>query len=220
MYPLTNVKSISSKDVKIIIEERKNGKFKDIFDFVSRCYKETITSETIKSLILSGAFDCFNISRKTLIDNIEVITNYGEIGTYLNDDAFKPQLDNTGEYSKEELMEFELNLFGFYLTNHPVTEYKRKMSYIELKNISDYFDKQIETVIYVDKVRQIVTKNKEQMMFITGSDELSKIDIVIFPKIYKGIKSVNIGDIVSIKGKVTKRFDEYQVIANQIVKLN
>ena len=47
-----------------------------------------------------------------------------------------------------------------------------------------------------------MTKNKEQMMFITGSDELSKIDIVIFPRIYKNIKSVNIGDIVSIKGKV------------------
>ena len=96
----------------------------------------------------------------------------------------------------------------------------RKYNHIDLKNIERYFDKQIETVVYVDKIREIETKNKEKMMFITGSDELSKIDIVIFPKTYKKMKQINIGNIINVKGKVEKRFDEYQIIANQIFKIN
>lgn len=220
IYPLTNIKNIGSNAVKIILEERKKEKFKDIFDFVRRCYKDAVTTKTIENLILSGAFDSFNISRKTLMDNIEVITNYGEIGTYLDEDIFKPELEDSGEYKKEELMNHELELFGFYLTNHPITEYKRKYNHIDLKNIKNYFDKQIETIVYVDKIREIETKNKEKMMFISASDELSKIDIVVFPKTYKQIKQINNGNIIKIKGKVEKRYDEYQIIATQIIKLN
>ena len=220
IYPLNNIKNVGENATKIILEERKKGKFKDIFDFISRCYKESVTTKTIESLILAGAFDCFNISRKTLMENIEIITNYGEIGSYLDDEVFKPELENKGEYKKEEIMKYELELFGFYLTSHPITEYKRNHSHIELKDIEKYFDKQVETIVYIDKIKQIETKNKEKMMFIEASDEISKIEIVVFPKTYRQIKNINEGNIVNIKGKVEKRFDEYQIIASQIIKLN
>ena len=220
IYPLNNIKNVGTNATKQILEERKKGKFKDIFDFIRRCYKEAVTIKTIESLILAGAFDTFNISRKTLMENIEVITNYGEIGSYLDDDLFKPELEEKEEYKKEELMKYELDLFGFYLTSHPVTEYKRNNKHIDLKEIEKYFDKQIETIVYIDKIRKIETKNKEEMMFIEASDEMSKIEIVVFPKTYKQIKNIALGNIVRINGKVEKRFDEYQIIANQIIKLN
>lgn len=220
IYPLNNIKNVGTNATKIILEERKKRKFKDIFDFVSRCYKESVTVKTIESLILAGAFDSFNISRKALIDNLEIITNYGEIGSYLDEEMFKPEIEDNGEYKKDELMNYELELFGFYLTNHPITEYKTKHNHIELKNIEKYFDKQIETIVFIDKIREIETKNKEKMIFVTGSDELSKIEIVVFPKTYKQIKQINTSDIIKIKGKVEKRFDQYQIIANQIIKLN
>ena len=219
IYPLTKIKGINNNAVKIIIEERKKGYFKDIFDFVRRCYKNAVTKETIEKLILSGAFDSFNLSKKTLIENLEVITNYGEIGSYLDNEIYKPEIENKGEYSKKELISFELELFGFYLTNNPITEYKRNNPYIELKNIEKYFDKQIETVLNIDKIREIETKNKEKMIFISGSDELSKIDIVVFPKIYKKIDKLEKDDIIKVKGKIEKRYDEYQLVASSIIKL-
>ena len=220
VYPLNNIKNIGISAVNIILDERKKGKYKDIFDFVSRCYRDSVNSKTLESLILSGAFDEFNISRKTLIDNLEVIINYGEIGNYLDEDAFKPELEDTAEYSREELMKHELDLFGFYLTNHPVTSYKRQNKSIDLKGIGSYFDKQIEAVVLVDKVREIQTKNKDRMAFLTGSDELSKVEIVVFPKIYKNINNLEVGKVVKIKGRVEKRYDEYQIIASNIINLN
>ena len=220
IYPLTNIKNIGINAAKSIIEERKKGKFKDIFDFVKRCYKESVTKKTLESLILSGAFDQFKISKKTLIENLEVITNYAEIGEYIDDDTFKPELEDQGEYSKQQLMNNELKLFGFYLTNNPITEYKRNNNHINLKDIDNYFDKTIETIVLIDKKREIETKNKEKMMFITGSDELANIDIVVFPKTYKKAPIINVGDIIKIKGKVEKRYDQYQIITNNIIKLN
>ncbi len=220
IYPLTNIKNIGINAAQSIIEERKRGKFKDIFDFVSRCYKENITSKTIESLIFSGAFDTFNINKKTLIENLELLINYGEIGTYLEDELFKPELEIKNEYSSKELMKQELETFGFYLSSNPITEYKNSNKHIELKDIATYFDKIIETIVYIDKIRVINTKNGDKMMFITGSDELSKIDIVVFPKIYSENSNIKEGNIIKIKGKVEKRYDEYQIIANNIIKLN
>ena len=219
VYPLTNIKNVGISAVKEILEERKKSKFKDIFDFISRCYKGAVTIKTIESLIYSGAFDTFKINRKTLIDNIELLTNYGEIGNYLDDELFKPELNIKEEYSSSELMKHELETFGFYFSAHPVTEYKLQNSHIDIKDISLYFDKQIETVVYVDKTRVINTKNKETMMFITGSDELSQIDIVLFPKTYNENKNIKEGNVIKIRGKVEKRYDEYQIIANNIIIL-
>ena len=220
IYPLTNIKDVGVNAAKTIVEERKKGKYKDIFDFVSRCYKGAVTSKTIERLILAGAFDSFNINKKTLIENLEVIINYGEIGTYLDDEVFKPELETRDEYSKQELMKYELEVFGFYLSAHPITEYKNSNKHIELKDISSYFDKQIETVIYVDQTRTTTTKNKETMMFITGSDEISKVNIVVFPKVYSNNVKPMEGDIIKIRGRVEKRYDEFQIIANSYIKLN
>ena len=218
-YPLTNIKEVGKGAVSIILKERKKSKFKDIFDFISRCYKEKVTKKTIENLILAGAFDSFNINKRTLFENLEVILNYGEIGT-LNDEIFKPELEIKPEYSKKELMTYELELFGMYLSSHPITEYKRKYNHINLKDIKKYFDRQIETIIYVDKKRVIETKNKDKMMFMTGSDEEAKIEIVLFPKIYQNNANIEQRDILKIKGKVEKRYDEYQIIASNITKLN
>ena len=119
-------------------------------------------------------------------------------------------------------MNYELETFGFYFTNHPITAYKLKSQtkLIELKNVKDYFDKIIETIVIIDRIKEITTKKNEKMMFITASDELSKIDIVVFPRIYNATPELNRGDIIKVKGRVEKRYDEMQIIASNIKKLN
>ena len=57
------------------------------------------------------------------------------------------------------------------------------------------------------------------MAFISGSDELSNIDIVLFPRIYEKYNTLKQGDIILVKGKVEKRFDKYQIVVNNIEKL-
>jgi len=217
-YPLTNIKNVGISATELILKEREQGKFIDIYDFIRRCYGKSVTSKTLESLIYAGVFDTFGYNKKTLITNLDLIINYGELIKDLDREfAIEPEIIKCEEYSNKELMEQELNIFGFYLTNNPITDLKLKHSNIvNVNEIENYFDKLVNLIVYVDKIKEINTNKGDKMCFISGSDELSNIDIVMFPSTYQKFNNIKQGDIVLIKGKVEKRFDKYQIIVNNI----
>ena len=105
------------------------------------------------------------------------------------------------------------------MNNHPVTKYKFKYSSVAINKLDSYFDKIVNTIVYVDKIKKITTKKGEEMCFITGSDEVSNLDIVMFPKIYNVYKDIKVGDILLLNGKIEKRFDKIQLVVNKAKKL-
>lgn len=216
-YPF-NIKNIGINAISSILDERSKGKFVDIYDFIKRCYGKSVNKKVLESLILAGFFDSFRFNRKTLYDNLDIIVNYGDLIKDMDPIYdLKPEIQEKEEFSKKELMSYELDLFGFYLSNNPITEVK--MKYPNTINISDielYFDKNIRIIVNVDRVREVVTKNNDKMLFITGSDEIKLVDIVLFPKTYEKYNNINKDDIILVRGKVEKRFDQYQIIANSI----
>lgn len=220
-YPLSSIKNIGASVAAFIVEERKNGQYTSIFDFIKRCYSKTVNRKVIESLILSGVFNSFNMNRKTLINNLDAIINYGELIMDLDEEyALKPEIIEAEEYTDKEIMNYELELFGFYLSNHPVTKLKTKYpNIISLSDIETYFDKVVNIIGYVDNVKEITTKKGDKMGFIVASDEMASIDITLFPNIYKNI-NVKKNDIIMVKGRVEKRFDKYQIITDKIVVLN
>lgn len=220
-YPF-NVKNVGVSAINTIIDERGNGKYIDIYDFIKRCYGKSVNRKIIESLILTGFFDSFRYNRKTLYDNLDVILNYGDLIKDMDPIYdLKPEIKEVSEFSNKELMNYEFELFGIYLSNHPISEYKIKYkNVINLNNIESYFDKIVDIIVNVDRVKEVMTKKQDKMLFITGSDELKVIDIVLFPKVYQIYNNINKDDILLIRGKVEKRFDSYQIVANKIEKLN
>ena len=215
VFPFSNIKNIGISNVTTILNERKNGKFIDIFDFIKRC---KLSKNVLESLIDSSCFEEFKINKKTLHNNLDELINYSEIGGLISDEL-KPELKYENEYSMKELLNLELYTFGFYLTNHPVTNYKIENKSLDLNDLGKYINKNVNIVIYVDKIKEISTKNNEKMLFITGSDELTNIDLTLFPKIYKKYENIKIGNILLVNGKVEKRFDKIQVIVNEVKTL-
>ncbi len=216
-FPFTVIKGFGLNTAISIIKKRENGKYKDIFDFSRRC---KATEKTLEKLILAGAFNGMGYNKKMLINNLEVIKNYGEVGVYLEDDIFKPELEAETEFTPQELMKAELDLFGFYVSDSPVTMYKKKLANtIGLEAVNNYFDKNIEVVGMVIKAKKVITKNKEEMMFLTISDELAKAEVVLFPNVYNNVKPINVNDILHIKGRVKKRFAEFQIEGQEAKKL-
>lgn len=213
VYPLTVIKSIGYQSVVKILESRGNVPFSDIFDFVKRC---DVPSNVLENLIYSGCFESLGYNRKTLIQNLDKIVNYGELGELLSSDMM-PILDSYPEFDNKFLMEKELEIFGFYISNHPVTAYKKKYETIDLGNLSNYFDKKINIVVYVDRIKVLDTKKGEKMCFVTGSDEASSIDVVFFPRAYDD--SISVHDILYLNGKVERRFDNYQFIVEKVIEI-
>ena len=213
VYPLTVIKSIGYQSVVKILESRENVPFSDIFDFVKRC---DVPSNVLENLIYSGCFESLGYNRKTLIQNLDKIVNYGELGELLSSDMM-PILDSYPEFDNKFLMEKELEIFGFYISNHPVTAYKKKYETIDLGNLSNYFDKKVNIVVYVDRIKVLDTKKGEKMCFVTGSDEASSIDVVFFPKVFND--SISVHDILYLSGKVEKRYDNYQFIVEKVIEI-
>ena len=204
--------------VEDIINERKNGKFKDFFNFVARTYGKSVNKKTIEALIDADTFRDFDINHNTLFKTIDSALDYASLCSDLDESlVMKPNYETSDEFDDTELMKRELDTFGYYVTNHPASKYQD--GYMKLNDIKNYFDKYVNTVVIIDSIRKIKTKKAEDMGFISGSDETGVGDFIVFPKANRYLIECRKGDLVSIKGQVTRRNDKYQVVVGSIEKL-
>ena len=201
-----------------ILDERKNGYFKSIYDFIKRTNRKNINKKTLISLIDAGCFDSFDLNHRTMIDGIDLIINYGELIKDLDEEfVLLPELEIKEEYSKHELLKRELDVIGLYISDNPITEYKQKLNNkFNICDVSHWFDKNVDIIGTIDYVKEVETKKQDKMCFIKISDELASIDGVIFPQLYKTLNEIKRDKTVLISGKVEKRFDKYQIIVNNI----
>ena len=218
-FPLSSIKNIGSTISNIIIEERlAHGDYKDFIDFVIRNYYNGVNKKMITSLIYAGSFNSFNLNKKTLIDNLDLIINYAELVKDLDKSLVDiPEIEIKEEYTKEELINMEYTSFGFYLSMHPVQKYRKNN--INTKMIKENFNKVITIYLLVDKKREINTKKGDKMLFITGSDEYNEVELVVFPKVYEDFYNITRGEVYKFTSNVERRNNSYQLIVKKIEKV-
>ena len=216
LLPFNIIKNVGTNVSDLISSVRGDG-FKDYFDFVKKVNLKSIGKKTIELLIMAGCLDSFNLTRKTMILNLDDAIDYSELSSGLDDSLITvPLIKKYDEYNNNELVNKEKELFGFYLSNHPIIKYNNK---IKLIYINKYFDKIINICVYVEEIRKIKTKNNDDMAFLVCSDETCSTSFTVFPNKYYMIDDIKVGDIVMIVGKVVKRFDKYQILVNEIKKV-
>ena len=217
-FPLSHIRNVGVVASQAILTARGNTPFQDIYDFFARVNNRSITRKTIESLIDASCFDSFGYNHRTLFQNLDALLNYAELAKDL-DPTFllKPEMEIFDEFSKDELMYREKELFGFYLSNHPASFQRTKyLEAIPIEAIPQHFNKRIETIVMIDQVRIIETKKKEKMAFLSGSDETGSMDFTLFPKTYQLYSEIDRGKLVKIKGTVEKRLNKYQVVVQTI----
>lgn len=150
-FGLSAIKGVGENAVNMIIEERrKNGLYKDIYDFFERTDFQTANRKTFEGLAASGAFDCFpSINRgqyfATIENNVSFIENlikYGSIiqnekqtrqqtlfGTARADTVVRPEPPASEDWPLLEKINMEKELIGMYLSAHPLDRFK-----LEIKN--------------------------------------------------------------------------------------
>ncbi len=217
--PFNTIKGISSVISNKIVEIRKD-KFNDIYDFFSKMVSESFPKNVYLSLITSGTLDSFDINRKTIYQNLDSLINYGNLVKDLGEEnVLKPEIIISDEFTKEELIAYEKECFGFYLSNHPVVYYRNKLTNtIKLVDIKKYFNKNITTVLLIDRIKEVTTKDNLPMAFLSCSDEESTVDVILFPKVYETIEGLKKGDIIKVEGRVERKKD-FNIIASQITNI-
>lgn len=217
LLPFRSIKGISSQVTDGIIKERENGEFKSFNDFLARCYKKIVNQNIVEILIKAGVFDDLGINRKTLITNINSSITYAELIRDLDSSLVsEPVMNEVDEFDDGELMNMELSLYGFYVTNHPASKY---VNSFKQANIKENFDKVVDTVVLVEKIKKIKTKNGDDMAFLEASDETGTSEFTIFKEAFPGLKDVFVGSLIKVRGRVEKRMDKYQIVVSNISKI-
>lgn len=221
LFPLSNIKNVGIVTCKDIINSRGDG-FNDIYDCFSKILSRNVNKSTLEALIDVSCFDSFGYNKKTLYYNLDNLINYATLTKDLDPDlVIKPDIEIMDEFSKGELLSNEKASLGFYLSSHPTTIYKSRTSnVVNLVDIRNYFGKRIELLVMIDKVRVVNTKNNDRMAFYLASDDTAQTDLTLFPKAYEKYKDIDKGEIVLVKGEVQRRFDKYQIIVNEIKRIN
>ncbi|MEG1506040.1 MAG: DNA polymerase III subunit alpha [Bacilli bacterium] len=214
LLPLNVIKNINTELTKQIISVNEDG-FKDYFDFLCKT-KEFLNEKTITTLIHGGALDFLHLNHQTLINNLENALNYASLVE--GDDTLikKPTIVEYNEYNSDFLREKEIEAFGFFISNHPASKYLDGV--MKLCDMKKYLFKKVKCIVLIESIKRIKTKKNDDMAFFTASDETSTGEFTVFPKDYKMLDEIKNFDLVLIDGEVTKRFDKYQIIVNNIKK--
>ena len=214
--PLSIIRNVGGNISNLILRERERGEFSSFIDFAKRMYGQSVNRKVLESLILADCFRNFGENRKTLINNLDNILNYVELS---QDEGLisvpEPIIDSFLEYDKEERIHQEFQLFGFYLSEHPVSKYKDSNS-VNTLQLDSYVDKYIEIVLEVNKIKEVITKKNDVMAFVMASDEFKQVDLTLFPKVYQEFKDMKVYDIITVIGRVEKRLDNYQIVVSKI----
>ncbi|MGM0649259.1 MAG: DNA polymerase III subunit alpha [Bacteroidota bacterium] len=216
-FGLNAIKGTGSNAVEEIIREReKAGKFKDIFDFISRVDLHQVNKKSLESLVYGGAFDCFDgIKRYQFlcadeqdVTFIEKLMKYGNQkqadksngasiwGDMLENTVQTPEIPTSDNWSTMEILKNEKEYIGMYLSAHPLDDYKLEMSQLNLTPLSkinakpEAFKKQDFMVAgYITEAFEKRTKSNTLYGGITIEDYTDSYKITLFGKDYMEHKS-------------------------------
>lgn len=227
------IKGVGEAAVLNIIEERKkNGPFKDIFDFVERVNLSSCNKKNIESLALAGAFDEFNIQRESFfVDNgkgelfLDTLVRYGNkyqtdkltaANSLFGDENFipisKPEIPQAEKWSDLERLNKEKELVGIYLSAHPLDEFKIILDYVCNTGMVEFNDK--ESLIgrdvlaggIVSGFREGTTKTGNPFGILKVEDFTGSGEIALFGENYvEYSKYGKVGMYLLINGKMEPR---------------
>lgn len=228
-FGLEAVKGVGSSAIGHIIEIReKDGPFKSFEEFLSRIENKKVNKKVIEGLIKAGAFDSTGIGRKTALTMLErPRTNTPIYNLFDNKPLDDKDIPLTSDkIDKEEILRFEKESLGFYITDHPLTNYREILSKMNYKKISELEEmpdrKDILTAAVISNVKKIRTKEKAELMaYVTVEDEEGNVEMLLFPDLYKELGGLIQKDsLISIKGTIDKTEKGVKIIAREIQDLD
>ena len=237
-FGLGAVKGVGEGAVQAIIDDRnKTGAFSNIFELAQRVSTKAVNKRCLESLAMAGAFDCFEgIHRaqyfagdsKDPMPGIERVTRFASAfstnsssmtNTLFGDDhqdtITVPALAQSAPWNSLEKLRKEKEVIGFYISGHPLDEYKFEIDNFcthkidELKEIEKLKDKEISIAGILTEVNHRMSKNGKPFGSFTVEDFSGSTQLVLFGSDYGKLKEFLIQEsFVYIRARVQTRFGQ------------
>lgn len=238
-FGLTAVKNVGEGVVaKIVTERAAHGFFTTLEDILLRIGAEVINKKSLESFIKSGAFDKFG-DRSQLAGNIEKMlkfarsavssdsseSNQGSLLGMMGDVGRPPvlRLDPIASERQETLLNWEKELLGLYVSEHPLTQFSQSLGIVSIPipTVKTFGESQEAVVAgLVASVKIIYTKKGDRMAFARVEDLADSMEIIIFPETLEKTASLwVVGSMLLLKGKVTQRSGSAQIICEKAIPL-
>ena len=234
-YGLSAIKSVGRPVIESLVKEREeNGQYRSLKDFMERNSPQ-MNKRAVENFIKAGALDCLDGNRRQkmlvyqkISDNISQEKKNSLAGQMSLFDLvseedkkeFEIRMPDVEEFGKEELLGYEKEVLGIYLSGHPLENYREMMEKTISAKTSDFQqDEETNLPKVMDGQKVIIggmitdktikyTKNNKVMAFLTVEDLVGTVEVVVFPRDYeKSQQFLSEEGRVFIQGRVSAEDD-------------
>lgn len=235
-FGFSAIKNVGTAAVENILETQKeHGEFASFTEFINKTDGRKVNKKVLESLIKVGAMDQYG-TRASMLENLDSIRQtakqfesevegqdnlFGDVEEAVG--SLQDSFAQLPEYPKQELLSFEKELLGMYLTEHPMARSLQTVAKKANKKIGDldaniHQDQTFTIGGILIRFRQVVTKKSgKPMAFGTLQDDSGKLEFVVFPKIYEEYGNLlEENAVLLFKGKIDVREEEMQLMVDKI----
>jgi|TARA_B100001093_G_scaffold519064_1_gene606262 DNA polymerase-3 subunit alpha len=196
-YGLGAIKSVGFEAISNIVNERKkNGKFKSFTDFINRVNPKDVNKLQLEGLVKAGAFDEIDSNRRKLTESIpkiistikskydEKISNQSNLFDGNNNEENQNfEFETSEEWTSKELLAEEFKSLGFYISDHPLNEYKEFFTQLEINSYKDFINDDKSESLVAGTIMSIQEKKSAKgtsFAIVKFSDNNSEFEIFLF----------------------------------------
>ena len=249
-YGMSAIKSIGASVIeRIVLERRAHGIYQNLSDFITRVGSSEVNKRAMENLIKSGAFDCLEGNRRQKMMTYPRIMDQavqerkssvaGQISLFdLASEETKKEYEISmppvDEYTKGELLAFEKEVLGVYVSGHPLEEYESCWRKTITAVSADFlYDDESHTAKLQDGAHVTIggmitdktvkfTKTNQTMAFLTIEDLYGTVEVIVFPRDYERYRDLFLNDAkVFIYGRVSAEDEKNgKLICEQVCSLD
>lgn len=238
-FGLSAIKNVGTAALdSILISREKEGEFSSLFDFCKRVDLRKVNRKVLEVLIKAGAFDSSGAKRSQLMHVLETAIEWAEgfkreniqgqvsIFNAVRDSEVHHYYDlpEIPEWSEHQILSFEKETLGLYITGHPLASYEGELSRytIPSSRIPDLQDRQEVTIGgTVNRMKRLTTKKGEAMATVTVEDLHGTVEVLVFPDLFKKYSENLSKDLpLIITGEIDKAENGIKIKAKNIRTLS
>ena len=199
IYGLGAIKSVGYEAISNIISEREsNGPFKSFTDFIARVNAKDVNKLQLEGLTKAGVFDEFDKDRNRILTSIPKIIQkikninddkdsqqsnlFGDQGSDHTDFEFLPST----LWSQKELLSEEFKSIGFYLTNHPLNEFKETFNQLNIKSYNQFYENDKNEGLVAGTIMSIQEKKSAKgtpYAIVKFTDKEAEFELFLFAEV-------------------------------------
>jgi DNA polymerase-3 subunit alpha len=239
-FGLLAVKNVGSGAVESIVQARTQERFSSLEGLCQRVDLRLVNKKVLESLIKCGALDFFTLPRAQMVANLDKLLELsskrqkdqskGQLSFFDKElkgngfqQNFKENFTQTKEWPEPQLLAFEKEMLGFYVSGHPLARYAqhlKRFASTSIAKLNQHADgEEIKIVGMISKIKQTLTRAKQEKMAILKLEDLEGIvELLVFPAAFQKVSSyIQPNTVILVRGRLNLREDSPKIIVNDLI---